>query len=130
MSGGRHGYDGHHGADHVAPMNRPIDRESLPTVDELRAEWLAKVEVADGLDREAKALAVVIADRVAHDLPLPHPDRVEEYRLTADRARRARASAEELHAQLDQARAAAGAAFEDRLVGAMKAAGAVEVTPS
>jgi hypothetical protein len=76
----------------------------MSAVDDLRAEWLAKVEVAEGLDRQA--LAVVIADRVAYDLPLPRPEKVEEYRLTADRAKRARASAEELHAQLDRARAA------------------------
>lgn len=108
MSGGRHGYAGHHGPDHVAPMNTSgfPDPQPGPTVDELRAEWLAKVEVAEGLDREAQSLAVVIADRVAYDLPLPRPEKVEDYRLAADRAKRAWTSAKDVRTKLDQALAA------------------------
>lgn len=101
----------------------------MSTVDELREEWLAKVEVAEGLTSEARACAVIVADRVVSGLP-PRPERVEQYRLADDRAKRAWTSARNSQAAFDQARADAGAAFEDRLVGAMKAAVAVEVTPS
>lgn len=133
MNGG-YNFHGHHGPDHVAPMNpvgsdRPAwwptaeqkahadagcahpDRCSLTpspasSVDELREEWLAKVEVAEGLTSEARACAVIIADRVVEGLP-PRPERVEQYRLADDRAKRAWASAHDSQAAFDQARATA-----------------------
>ena len=76
------------------------------TVDELREEWLAKVEVAEGLTSEARAYAVIIADRVVSGLQ-PRPDQVEEYRRADDRAKRAWTSANDLQAAFDQARASA-----------------------
>lgn len=79
----------------------------MSTVDELREEWLAKVEVAEGLDRDAQALAVPIAESVAYELPLPRPDRVEQFRVANDRAKRAWVSARHAQAAFDQARAAA-----------------------
>lgn len=79
----------------------------MSTVDELREEWLAKVEVAEGLDREAQALAVPIAESVAYELPLPRPERVEQFRVANDRAKRARVSAEQAQTAFDQARAKA-----------------------
>lgn len=78
----------------------------MSAVEDLRAEWLAKVEVAEGLDRDAQSLAVPIAESVAYELPLPRPERVEEFRVASDRAKRAWTSAKDLRAKLDQALAA------------------------
>ena len=106
MSGGRHGYDGHHGPDHVAPMNTSGLADAGPTVDELREEWLAKVEVAEGLTSEVQEYAVLIARAIAGGM-IVRDTRVDEFRRADDRAKGAWVSARDAQAAFDQARSAA-----------------------
>jgi len=77
-----------------------------PTVDELRQEWLAKVEVAEGLTSEAKEYAVLIARALAGGMPVTRT-RLDEFRKMDARAERAWTSAKQAQAALDEARAKA-----------------------
>ena len=77
----------------------------MSTVDELRQEWLAKVEVAEGLTSEAQECAVVIVRAIAGGLVVR--DSIGEFRKLDARAQRAWVSARHAQAAFDQARAAA-----------------------
>ena len=77
-----------------------------PTVDELRQEWLAKVEVAEGLTSEAQEYAVLIARAIAGGMVVRNT-RINEFRRADDRAKGAWVSARDAQTAFDQARAAA-----------------------
>ena len=77
----------------------------MSTVDELREEWLAKVEVAEGLTSEAQEYAVLIARAIAGGM-IVRDTRVDEFRKADARAQGAWVSARHAQAALDQARAA------------------------
>ena len=78
----------------------------MSTVDELREEWLAKVEVAEGLTSEARSQALIIARNVANDVQ-PVAARVQAFRTADVRAGQAWTSARQAQAAFDQARAQA-----------------------
>lgn len=78
----------------------------MSTVDELREEWLAKLEVAEGLSADEAKAAIYVADAVANGV-IPQAQLVDEFRTARDRRRAASVSARHAQAAFDQARAAA-----------------------
>ena len=78
----------------------------MSTVDELRDEWLAKAEVAEGLGVAEATAAVAVANAVANGV-IPQPETVNDFRIARDRRRAASVSARQALAALDEARSAA-----------------------
>lgn len=78
----------------------------MSTVDELREEWLAKVEVAEGLGAAEAKAAIAVANAVANGV-IPQPETVNDFRTARDRRRAASVSAREAQAAFDEARATA-----------------------